>query len=592
MKRRLHQFLTLIIFGILISIQVQVASAQSPVSAIVDRNSLPLGENLILTITIDGSRASEPEIPIMDGFQVMSSGKSSQFSIVNGKMSSQVSYRYTLRPTREGQLTIPAINIEVDGQVYATQPIEIEVLSGTNPLQPVQPIQPGSTISPHDLQPGVEGEDAFVEASVDNQEPYLGEQILYTFRFFRAMTFFEQPSYQPPSFKGFWSETDAEQFDYDVQVAGRHYQVVELQRVLIPTSVGDFTIEPARLSIPASFFMSDIELESDPIKVTVKPLPEPEPDGFRGAVGQFSITTQVDNDQVKVNEPLTLKVELTGEGNLSTLSEIEMPEVDGWRAFNATTKIETDVKDGKLQGSLISDQLLVPSEIGDYKIPAVDFVYFDPQTERYQTIKTEAIAVSVVPGNGDEEIAATKENISEPSEQVSGESVNEIRYIKAVPDELKKTATDWYDSPIYWMLLALAPIVLIVDWLLRRKTKYMRENPERVRASSAAKKAQRALREIETERSNAVDSLNQILQTFLDERLNHSVRGMRNEELNQFLIDMGISQILAEEALDILQWSEMERYGAVKMENVETQSMIKRTMGLIHQFEEELKQKK
>jgi len=592
MKRTAHIFLIFTLLSILLVHQTYAVVAQSPVSAKVDRNSLPLGESLILTILIDGSRASEPEIPVMDGFQVMSSGKSSQFSIVNGKMSSQVSYRYTLRPTREGQLTIPAINVEVDGQVYATQPIKIEVLSGTNPLQPVQPIQPGSTISPDDLQPGVEGEDAFVEASVDNPEPYLGEQILYTFRFFRAVTFFEQPSYQPPSFKGFWSETDTEQFDYDVQVAGRHYQVVELQRVLIPTSVGDFTIEPARLSIPASFFMSDIDLESDPIKVTVKSLPEPEPDGFRGAVGQFSIAAQVDNDQVMVNEPLTLKVELSGVGNLSTLSEIEMPEVDGWRAFDATIKVDADVQDGKLQGSLISEQLLVPNEAGDYKIPAVEFVYFDPQTESYQTVKTEAIAVSVAPGNGDEEVAATMENISEPSEQVSGKSVNEIRYIKAVPDELKKTATDWYNSPIYWVLLTLAPIVLVVDWLLRRKTKYMRENPERVRASRAAKKAQRALREIETERSNAVDSLNQILHTFLDERLNHSVRGMRNEELNQFLIDVGISQELTKEALDILQWSEMERYGAVKMDNVETQSMIKRTMGLIHQIEEELKQKK
>jgi len=592
MKRMRHQFLAIIILGMLIVIQVQVVFAQSPVSAEVDRNSLSLGESLILMINISGSRASEPEIPVMDGFQVMSSGKSSQFSILNGKMSSQVSYRYTLRPTREGQLTIPAINIEVDGQVYATQPIQIEVRSGTNPLQPVQPIQPGGTISPDDLQPGVEGEEAFVEASLDNQEPYLGEQILYTFRFFRAVTFYEQPSYQPPSFKGFWSETDTEQFDYDVQVAGRRYRVVELQRVLIPTTVGAVTIEPARLIIPASFFMSDMELASDPIKVTVKPLPEPAPDGFRGAVGQFSIAAQVDNDQLMANEPVTLKVEVTGEGNLSTLSGIEMPKVDGWRAFDATTKVDTDVHDGKLQGSLISEQLLVPNKAGEYEIPPIEFVYFDPQTESYQTLKTESIAILVAPGNGDEEIAATMENILEPSAVVSGESVDEIRYIKAVPEQLKKTATEWYASPIYSIFSAFAPIVLVVDWFLRRKTRYMRENPERVRASKAAKKAQRVLIKMDTGKSDTVESVDQILQTYLDERLNQSVRGMRNEDLSQFLLDQGISQELVKETLDILRWSEIERYGAVKMNNIETQSMIKRTMGLINQIEEELRQKK
>ncbi|MDX1417419.1 MAG: BatD family protein, partial [Candidatus Promineifilaceae bacterium] len=115
-----------------------LAQAQAPVTATADRSQLTTDEALVLTITIDSSagRASQPTLPVLDGFQVESSSSSTQISIVNGNMTRSVNYMYTLRPTRAGQLTINPISVQIGGQVYATEPIIVEVSQGTGQLQP------------------------------------------------------------------------------------------------------------------------------------------------------------------------------------------------------------------------------------------------------------------------------------------------------------------------------------------------------------------------------------------------------------------------------------------------------------------------
>ena len=130
-----------IVAGILIAI-VNPAYAQSPVYAEVDRTSISIGDTLTFSIVVNGSDSGVPDVPMLDGFQVLGSSKSSQLSIINGVISAQASYHYILAPTRAGMLTIPSIPVPVDGQDYSTQPITIEVVAGNAPVQPVQPVKP------------------------------------------------------------------------------------------------------------------------------------------------------------------------------------------------------------------------------------------------------------------------------------------------------------------------------------------------------------------------------------------------------------------------------------------------------------------
>ena len=293
------------------------AQAQSPVLAEVNRTSLTTDETLSLTVTVTGGsivNAPQPSLPSLKGFNIVGRSSSSQISIVNGDMSSLVVYVYRLQPYEAGDLVIEPISVSIDGQTYSTQPITVRVSQGNGapPSAPAAPSVPSRQAQPQAAPPARElaGQDFYVEAIVDDARPYVGQQVVYTFRFYQAANLWEQPQYEGPTFTGFWSEHQGEQVDYRIQAAGRVYQVTELSSILFPSMVGPVTIDPARLTIPGGFFSRGQTLQTHPVELDVQPLPANAPQGFNGAVGQYVMrvgkavsTTRLD---VEIESPILL----------------------------------------------------------------------------------------------------------------------------------------------------------------------------------------------------------------------------------------------------------------------------------------------
>lgn len=167
-----------------------VTSQPSPVTAAVDRTTLSMNERVNLTVTVTGSEAGQPQIPVLDGFQIVGTSSASQIRIINGAVSSQVSYRYTLQPTRVGQLVIAPVQVVVDGQTVSTDPITVEVTQGTTPSQQAPGTSNNHQAPNNPSTSTTETGDIFVEAEVDSPTPYLSEQITYTFRLYQAVRFF------------------------------------------------------------------------------------------------------------------------------------------------------------------------------------------------------------------------------------------------------------------------------------------------------------------------------------------------------------------------------------------------------------------
>jgi hypothetical protein len=182
----------------------------SPITAVIDRSELSTDESLVLTVTVQGlgSSVSEPEIPYLDGLNIVGSGRSSQISIANGNTSSSTLYQYRLQPARPGDVVIPPISVIIDGQTYSTEPIAVRVTQGGGAAQPQSMGQaaPAPANGAASVSTELNGQDLFVEAAVDNAAPYQGEAIDYTFRFYQAVNLFRDPNYQPPSFTGFWTD--------------------------------------------------------------------------------------------------------------------------------------------------------------------------------------------------------------------------------------------------------------------------------------------------------------------------------------------------------------------------------------------------
>jgi hypothetical protein len=562
-------------------------SAQAAIQAEVDRTALSTDETLLLTVTLNSSsllNAPRPALPVLTGFNVVGSGSSSQISIVNGDVTSVVVYSYRLQPYEAGDLVIEPISVTLGGQTYSTQPITVHVSQGTGaaaaaPVPPNrQPASPPATTSTE-----LTGQDLFVEAVIDNPTPYVGQQVAYTFRFYQAADLWGQPGYEPPTFTGFWSEPQSDQQEVQVQAAGRIYRVTEVRTILIPSVVGPVTIDPARLTIPGGLFRAGQTLQTKPVELNVQPLPTDAPAGFNGAVGQFTLADTVDTTLGKVNEPLTWQVTLSGWGNVSTAPDPVWPEIDGWRSFESQATVHTEIRDGQVVGSRTYERLLVPSLEGESVIPSLEYVYFDPSTGQYETVRTEPIPVSIAPGAAGAPPATA---LPRPGQKAAVEPLaDDIHHLKAVTSNLSVADEPVTTSGLYWAAWAFPVLGAAGYFTWQRRQRYWEKNLGLARSSQARKKAHRALAQARRQKGDAYGAAGQILTGYLADKLDRPVAGLTHQALVDLLVEQGASPDLAERVEVLLVTSELDRFAPGADDPDHARSLLQETDILITALE-------
>jgi len=555
------------------------AQGQPPITAGVDRTTLAVGETLRLTVTvsIDSLNPPQPELPPLAGFNIVGTSTSSQFSFINGQMTTTVSTIYQLQAIEAGEWTIDAISLTHGGNTYTTQPIQITVTEGALPQTTAQ--TPADASAPSELN----GQDFFIEAEVDNPTPYTGQAVTYTFRFYQAVNLFDQPYYDPPTFTGFWSEAQADQGQYNANAAGRLYRVTELYTVLFPTGPGPVTIEPARLTIPGSFFENDARLETRPIELQVQALPEGAPADFAGAVGQYDLSAEVDITSGQVNQPFTLRVTLAGSGNLNSLPDPQWPDTPNWRVFDSQATTNTESKSGQISGSRVYERLMVPEKAGDDTIPPIQYSFFDPQAEEYRTVSTEAIPVTVAPAEDTEAPAV----VAVPGKEEVALLATDIRHLKPVPPVLRQTEAPLTKSWLYWLGWALPVAALAAgvawQWRVRRR----QQDPAWVRSSQAAARARRSVQQAQQAGDDAYVAAARILDSYLSDKLGKPAAGLTHRALASTLGERGVEPALVEQVVDCRRQSEMGRY-APGAEAQTGASLLQQVDALVSELEGQL----
>ncbi len=583
-KLKLTLVTALTIVALLIVAVPSFAQA-NPIEATVDRNNLTTDESLVLTITVQGlgNNVSEPEIPYLDGLNIVGSSTSSQISIINGNTSSSKVYQYRLQPARPGDVTIAPINVVIDGQTFSTEPIAIHIEQGTGAAQSQNLGGAAPAADPnHSIEVSTElnGQDLFVEAVIDNPTPYQGEAIDYTFRFYQAVNLFRDPNYQPPSFTGFWTDGEPFQTDYTVDAAGRTYRVSEVHHTIIPTANGTTAIDPTTLNIPGSLFEQDRILQTRPVDVNVQAWPQGAPADFKGAVGKFNISAKVDASETKVNEPVTLEVILSGTGNINTVGDPIWTEGDEWRTFEQKADTQSSKQDGKIVGQKVYERMLIPTQEGQLTIPPISYSYFDPETAVYETISTGSLTINVLPG------APTTTALDTPAATPSQiEMANTIRHIKLTPgksaDATPLTAKTWF-----W-LLWLVPLGLVVGQAAyKRRQTYWSNNSEKAAYRKALSNAQKSLQQAAKNGQDPYQNAIQVFNQYLSDKLNQSVTGLRRAELTQLLINQGINAELANDVQTFLETCEYGRFAPTTTSMAEKQ-ILTHTESLIKKLEKQ-----
>jgi len=538
MKRRIL-LITLVLF-----ILASVAQAQTPEWEVeIDKTDVTTDDIIGLSIVVhDAGNVSQPVLPDLPDFQVLGSSRSSQMTITNGNISSETIYLYSLRPITTGDLVIDPIEITIDGQTHTSQALLVHVEQGTQPIIP-------------NLDPSLAAlteNDFFMEASVDKANPYLGQQIIYKVRAFLREGLRLNAPYDLPEFSNFWRYGTEQAADRQiVETANGRFHVFEFDTIAFPMLPGEQTIAPTVLGVEGA--LEKDNLHTQPVTVQVQPLPQPAPDNFQGAVGQFTVAAVVDTRTVAVDEPITMRVTIGGVGNLETLPEPLWPELANWRSFADDSGSQMSVQNGRLSGQRVYQRILIPTSGGDYILPAIEYTYFNPEAGQYETASTDPIPVTVT---GDVLPAATPPPAAAAPIPVEP-ATNDIRPIKPAPTSLTITQLPITQLPLYWLLWTIPLLILTADLLRTRRQQQF--DPVMARRSQAARQA---MQQLQTG-PDPHTAVYQALTDYLSLKLDQPITGLTQAHLSQLLQQQGVPAEVTEQVALLLKWSEIARFAPI-----------------------------
>jgi hypothetical protein len=547
--------------------------------------------------------------PDFKNFKVLSGpNQSTSMQIINGAVSASLTYSFYINALSQGQFTIGSASIDFKGKTYNTDPIKITVVKGTA----AQSQQKGQSDQPANIKNI--SDNVFVRAFADRQRVYKGEQVTVTYKLFTNLNISSPQISKLPQYQGFWAEeieTPNRIFFSTEVVNGKRYNVATLKKAaLFPTQTGQLSVTPFELTIPVivpkqrrrgdifdeffndPFFNQSQTVEykatSNTLKVEVIPLPSSNvPNSFKGAVGDFSFKATIDKNTVKANDPLTLRITVSGTGNISLL---DLPEVNlpaGFEKYEPKTNDKIN-RSGRISGQKVVEYLVVPRAVGNKEIPPIEFSYFNPANSRYSTISSQPFSINVEKGD-----AAYGQGIAGFSKEDVKLLGEDIRFIKTTPDDLKKIGDFTFEKFWFWTISFIPLIVFIGLIIWRRREDRLSGNVQLMKFQRAEKIAKNRLKvakkSLEAKNQEAFYSdISQALFGYFEDKLRIPKADFSIAQALDIMKSSNISELLLKEVNSTVEACEFTRF-APKMEvQSSMQEMYERASKIIIELEKNL----
>jgi len=557
------------------------------VTASVSSGTVGVGEQFELTFATNGSPESF-NLPTLSGFQVVGGpNQSSSFSSVNGATSINMSLGYILVGVKEGEYTIAPATMVIGGKPYKSNAVKIRVVKGRAPAQ--QQGQQGAAPQDDPVSSGNSTDISkrlFLRAVASKTNVFQGEQISVSYKLYTNINLVDNALDKLPDFNGFWSQEikhDNQNVEWKVEeYNGARFHVATLKEIVVfPERYGKLVLDPlamtfvVRMPVPSNdpieqFFgggsYKDIryKVKSAPVTINVKPLPEVgKPDGFQGAVGNFSIGATLDKSSIKANEALNYTVKIAGSGNLKLLRAPELKLAADVEKYDPKVNDNINVAVNGVSGSREYGYLLIPRHEGNYTIDPLKFSYFNPATQRYVTLSTGAFPVKVAKGDPGTEVTAY--GAGQQDVKALG---NDIRYIKTGKLSLRKDNEGFYGSVWYYILLCAGPLAFAGAWMYRGW--YRERNKDQVLVKGrnanriAAKHLSSAAKQLQAGQKNAFyEDVYRGLYGYLSDKLNIAAADLNRENIGDQLRARSISDLVIQQLTDTIDLCEMARYAPV-----------------------------
>ena len=585
-KRNKYQriWMAVLLFTIHCSLFISSAGAQTLTGRA--PSQVAVGEQFRLTYTINtqdvrGFRAGN----IPDELEVLmgpSTSTQSSFQMVNGHTSStsSVTYTYIVVANKNGTYTIPPAHCTVDGKTVTSNEIRIKVSGQAQQGGRQQSRQQSGGNG--ELRPAgtaISGSDLFIHVSASKQRVREQEPILLTYKVY-TLVGLTQLSGKMPDLKSFYTREVPlpQEKSFKIETFnGRQYRTVTWQQyVMFPQATGKLEIpsitydgivvQQNRNVDPFEAFFNGgsgyievkKQIKAPAITIQVDPLPQ-RPANFSGGVGSFSISAQIDKTEVKANDPVNLRVVVSGVGNMKLLKQPVVKIPKDFDSYDAKVTDKTKLTVNGLEGSIVYDFLAVPRHQGTFEIPAIEYTYFDTKSNSYKTERTESFTLKVAKGDGQTTVAsfAGQEDVKQLG--------SDIRYIHTGNTEQHGVNEFFFSSVAYWMSLAVLLIAFISLFVIFRHRAIENANIVKQRAGKANKVAVKRLKKaaklMKTGKDGEFyDEVMRALWGYVGDKLNIPVDQLTRDNVSQQLSQYNVSEATIRQFVGALDECEFARY--------------------------------
>ena len=544
------------------------------------------GEQFRLTYTVNTQDVSDfraGDIP--DDLEVLigpNRSMQSSYQMINGhtSSSSSITYTYIVRANKNGTFSIPPAHVIVAGKSIASNTLTIKVSGSPSANAGGSSRQRSNEDSEiRDAGSQISGSDLFIKVSANKKRVHEQEPILLTYKVYTLVGLTSLRG-DMPDLKSFYTqEVDLpQQKSFSIETFnGRPYKTTTWsQYVMFPQMTG-------KLEIPSITFEGIVvqqnrnidpfeaffnggsgyvevkkKIQAPGIEILVDPLPE-RPANFSGGVGKFNISAQLDKTEVKANDPVSMRVIVSGTGNLKLIKQPVVNFPKDFDKYEPKITDKTKLTSSGIEGSMIYDILVVPRHQGQYEIPPVEFTYFDTSESAYKTIKSDPFTLDVAKGSG----AGAVNDFSGQTDLQ--ELTKDIRYIKTGDTHQHSLDDFFFGSTGYWVSIAVLALIFITLFVVFRQRAIDNANVTKMRGKKANKVATKRLKKAsrlmsDNKPSEFYDEVLRALWGYVGDKLNIPVEQLSHDNISQRLFERNVGEDTVSQFIGALDECEFERY--------------------------------
>ena len=561
-----------IIFLLFMLVHTPAWGEEVSVLLTVDKTTVAMGEVISAQVIVKGARQTiSPELLNLNDFEVSPLGRSNQVRIINGVVDSETIFSFRFLPKRPGEFVIGPAVTTVSGNTFRSAQVKINVQSGPPQATGTPPTGTPQTQTPTQAPvPTTEKRNFYITATVDNPRPYVGEQIVYTFKLFnRAQLAHAEMTL--PDFAGFLKEDIGKQKSYEEVINGIKWHVAEIRYALFPLLGGEMTIPPAKLiadvvvSNPRDRFFpflganrtEKVTISSQSISLLVsRPPSVGKPEEFSGLVGHVTLESAISKRTVHTGESTTLTLTIKGDADLRDFQWV-MPKQTDFKVYDDKPTFKILSQEHRIIGSKILKKALVPLKGGELEIPKIAIAYFDPKEKAYRFAEAKAIRLNVS-GEGTE----TTEIVTGATAQKKEVAIlgRDLMPIKQGLDALTNDTLP--PKTKRGILITLLGSLLLYGILMafKRWRDRLSGDPAYMRREKAYRRFQVSAKSINQEDAFFATA-SRLLRTYLGDRFNIDYGALTSADTDLKLRPLGVPKEIIEKIEAFLKTCEEAQYG-------------------------------